>query len=64
MATKVKEEIKAILSRPKFIRPSIDEWQDASHRRYIGETIYSISEEEWKLFTVSLKQTFLIQLRI
>ena len=56
VADSVRLEMKAILSRSKYIRPSIDEWEDASKNRYIGETIYTIWQGQWKQFVVALRK--------
>ena len=54
VADDIRQEMKVIFSSARCLRPSIDEWQDSSHRRYIGETIYMITNGEWKCFTVAL----------
>ena len=54
IADNVRKELKILLENGMFLRPSIDEWQDASMHRYIGETIYFIGEGKWMEVTIAL----------
>ena len=55
IATAMKEQIKLILQESEFLRPSIDEWSDARMRRYIGETIFFIHNNQWKQLIIALR---------
>ena len=44
IAKATKKELKVIISNSLFTRPSIDEWEDAKKRRYVGETIYCLHD--------------------
>ena len=56
IAKATKKELKVIISNSLFTRPSIDEWEDAKKRRYVGETIYCLHDGKWEPFVIALKE--------
>ena len=56
IAKATKKELKVIISNSLFTRPSIDEWEDAKKRRYVGETIYCLHDGKLEPFVIALKE--------
>ena len=56
IANSTREEIRMIIANSLFTRPSIDEWEDAKKRRYVGETIYCLHDGKWDAFVIALRQ--------